>query len=1136
MVTRFAFRVLVLSSIALLVATPAATAWLDGGPKRWLWEIGQADGSGAEFALAPDGYGRFERDGFVAVGRSDPKRDWPYVLPGPDDAWAGARSHTFAVAFGVKGPAPKAGSCRLELAVTDTRPGKPLRLRLALNGRAQDCNVPPGGSDRSIAGQTDQGRRLRLDITFPAAALRAGTNLLTLTTLSGGWLLFDRLAFEAPAGVEPAPTAETVLVNCSLVPTLRSRGGRLFQTARLSVGHAGNEIAATVQVGGESPSRVTLRRGAQDVEVLVPDVAAQTPVPLAIAAGGQTLASEVLVVKPARKMTVYLLPHSHTDIGYTEIQTRIEQKQVDNLLQGIAYARRTAGYPEGARFVWNVEVLWAADLYLRRLSDSQRREFLDAVKTGQVALNGMYLNELTGLCRPEELLRLFRFATVLSERTGVPIDSAMISDVPGYTWGTVTAMSQAGIKYFSAAPNFFDRIGDILVRWENRPFYWVSPSGQERVLVWIPQKGYALSHLVGTLSPRFVEDYLSELDRSGYPYDVAYLRWSGHGDNAVPDPAICEFVKEWNASYAGPRFVIAATSTAFRAFEQRYGARIPQVRGDWTPYWEDGAGSSALETGLNRAASDRLTQAEALWAMRDPARYPASAFEDAWRNVLLYSEHTWGADCSISDPANPKTREQWEIKQSYAVQADVQSRQLVVRALAGGGTLTETDGAGQAIDVYNTTSWPRTEVVLVPHGMSEGGDGVRDDQGQPVVSQRLSSGELAVLVRDLKPFSARRYRIIPGRPFQEGPAATVSGPVLDNGLIRVRIDATTGGIAELRAREIDANLVDSASGHALNEYLYLVGDNPADLQRNGPVTLSVGEAGPLVASLQVDSAAPGCQHLRREVRLLAGNSHVELKNTVDKKRIVASEYHQKEGKESLNFAFPFHVPGGTMRLDLPIGTFRPEADQMPSACKNWLTVGRWADVANAEFGVTWVTLDAPLVEVGGITATLLNSQADPAVWRKTIEPTQHLYSWAMNNHWGTNYRAYQEGPVSFRYALRPHLRSAPAAASRFAIGLSQPLIATAARGPEPRPQPLLTLSTDDVLVTVLKPSDEGQAWIVRLYGASGRDTEVSLAWARPGSRRTWKSDTSERPLREVSGSVPVPAWGVVTLRADRAAE
>jgi hypothetical protein len=122
--------------------------------------------------------------------------------------------------------------------------------------------------------------------------------------------------------------------------------------------------------------------------------------------------------------------------------------------------------------------------------------------------------------------------------TGVPIDSAMISDVPGYTWGTVTAMAHAGIKYFSTAPNYSDRIGDILAKWENRPFYWVSPSGKEKVLVWIPLKGYALSHIVRELSPQFVADYLSELEKSGYPYDIAHIRWSGHGDNARPDPAI----------------------------------------------------------------------------------------------------------------------------------------------------------------------------------------------------------------------------------------------------------------------------------------------------------------------------------------------------------------------------------------------------------------------------------------------------------------------------------------------------------------------------------------------------------------------------------------------------------------------
>ena len=326
------------------------------------------------------------------------------------------------------------------------------------------------------------------------------------------------------------------------------------------------------------------------------------------------------------------------------------------------------------RFVWNVEVLWAADLFLQRLGESQQQAFFAAVKNGQVELCGMYLNELTGLCRPEELVRLFRFGTQLEQRTGVPIESAMISDVPGYTWGTVSAMAEAGIKYFSVAPNYFDRVGDILVQWENKPFYWVGPSGKDKVLVWIPYRGYATSHIIRALTPEFLEAYQTHLDETDYPYEIAYLRWAGHGDNAVPDPSICEFVRDWNAKYEWPRLIISGTTEAFRALEDRYGDELPTVRGDWTPYWEDGAGSSAAETAMNRASSDRIVQAESLWATQSPATYPADAFRDAWRNVLLYSEHTWGAWCSVSQPTRRETREQWQIKQSYALAADTQSR------------------------------------------------------------------------------------------------------------------------------------------------------------------------------------------------------------------------------------------------------------------------------------------------------------------------------------------------------------------------------------------------------------------------------------------------------------------------------
>lgn len=381
------------------------------------------------------------------------------------------------------------------------------------------------------------------------------------------------------------------------------------------------------------------------------------------------------------------------------------------------------------------------------------------------------------------------------------------------------------------------------------------------------------------------------------------------------------------------------------------------------------------------------------------------------------------------------------------------------------------------------------------------------------------------------PFASQRYTLVAGEPLV-GESVTVNDSVLDNGLLRVQLDEH-GNVCELRAKGIPENLVDRSTEHALNEYLYLIGDDVADLQRVGPTKITVKETGPLVASLIAESEAPGCYVLKREVRLVAGQDHVEIINLVDKQRLVVPSYSAKEGKESVNFAFPFHVPDGQMRLEVPLGVIRPDKDQIPSACKNWFTVSRWADVANSDFGVTWITLDAPLVEVGGITATLLNSQTNPDVWRKTVEPTQKLYSWAMNNHWGTNYRAYQEGPVVFRYVLRPHGNTGPADASRLAIGLSQPLLVTDAKGDQPETASLLQLDSDDVLVTGLKPSDDGKAWIVRLYGAAGKATNVDVKWSEPGPTKVWISDLSEEPRVELDGAVTVPAWGVVTLRAER---
>jgi hypothetical protein len=292
---------------------------------------------------------------------------------------------------------------------------------------------------------------------------------------------------------------------------------------------------------------------------------------------------------------------------------------------------------------------------------------------------------------------------------------------------------------------------------------------------------------------------------------------------------------------------------------------------------------------------------------------------------------------------------------------------------------------------------------------------------------------------------------------------------------------------------------------AVNDYFYLPGSDLSGVQRNGKPTIRIKEKGPLVASLLVDSSAPGCQRLTREVRVIDGLNRLEFINVVDKTAIRA--------KEGVHFGYAFNVPDGTLRMDVGWAAVRPELDQIPAACKNWFSVQRWLDISNDRFGVTWSPVDAPLVEVGGMTANLIGSQTDYRVWIQHLAPTQTFYSWVMNNHWHTNYRADQEGPTLFRYAIQPHLSFRPEQAAKFGVACSQPLIVRKAAGQRAAPS-RLRLSSDKVLVSALKPADDGRGWIVRLFGASAEPNASNSSGINRAPVISGSAISAKNPVRK----------------------
>ncbi len=897
-------------------------------------------------------------------------------------------------------------------------------------------------------------------------------------------------------------------------PVVRRDGARGAKVLRLSLDNlrAGREME--ISAPHHAAVKKLLAVGANVVFFPVDVVDREQELPVIFMMGDSLVSRSAVKVRPVVPREIYLLSYSHNDIGYTDLQPNIERKQWRNLDEALRLIKQTRDYPPDARYKWNMEVLWSLEGYLRQASKEKRTEVIDAVRSGSIGLNAMYANILTGLATEVEMSHFTDFARELATTYSIPITSALVSDIPGFTWGIVPALAHSGVKYFSISPNPGDRIGFTLESWGDKPFYWISQSGQERILTWVAGASYASFHEgdLSRLGDEKMMKLMRSLDEKGYPYEIVQIPYTVGGDNGPPDPNLPDFVSGWNERYISPRLIIATHRQMFEAFERRYGSELPAFKGDFTPYWEDGASSSAFETAVNRHAADRLIQGEAIWSICSPGSFPKSEYYNAWRDVILYDEHTWGAWNSISEPDLPSVKGQWAIKRRFALDGDSSAGALLARGLP---PQRRSEGS-TAIDVYNTQSWTRTDIVVLSKEQSSVGDRVVDERERPVPSQRLSTGELAVLVKGIPPLSAKRFFVRKGLALKAG-VVKVGRNNLENGLVSLSVNGQTGAIERLWWKPKGVDLVDRTRGTGLNEYLYVPGTNPQDAQHLANVRVRIKENGSLLSSLAIDADAPGCRSYSTEIRIVDGIDRVDIINHIDKKAV--------REKEGVHIAFPFSVPEGQLRYDVAGAIVRPEEDQLPGACKNFFSVESWVDVAGDAYGVTWTTPDAPLIEIGSITAE--------QPWMKTISPSQKFYSYVMNNYWHTNYKADQEGPVVFRFSILPHGPFQGEVATRFGREQRQPLIVALADLTRKPAGSLFNLGSSNVVVSSVSPLKDGRSWLLYVYNPTSESQKLTLRWNKAIPVTLHRSDAFASEGDRVQGDCEVPAYGTMYIRVDR---
>jgi hypothetical protein len=238
-------------------------------------------------------------------------------------------------------------------------------------------------------------------------------------------------------------------------------------------------------------------------------------------------------------------------------------------------------------------------------------------------------------------------------------------------------------------------------------------------------------------------------------------------------------------------------------------------------------------------------------------------------------------------------------------------------------------------------------------------------------------------------------------------------------------------------------------------------------------------------------------------------------------------------RESAYIAFPFGAKNPHFAYGSQSAWVDPAKDELPGGSREWYVPTTWAAVSDQTATAAVVPLDAPLVNFGDIVR---------GNWPAEFQPkSATIFSWLMNNYWGTNFPAWQGGDYTFRYALVSDAQFDPPALTRFALNALTPLerddvAATTDTSALPnRSASLLNISGANVNLLTWKVAEDDDGTILRLQESAGRPATARINSEFVAVRNAWLCNVLEdnRSQLNVSGDaveVELKPFQVVTIR------
>lgn len=914
--------------------------------------------------------------------------------------------------------------------------------------------------------------------------------------------------------------------------------------------------------------------------------------------------------RPQRHWLVYVIQRAHHDSSYTDLPQNILEEYnsfYDSILQ---FCDETADWPDESRFRYQVETSWSILYYIKSRPKEVVDKLISLVKDGRIEVAALYGNEITAICSHEELIRLLYPSFMLKRKYGIPIKSAEINDIPGLSWGLSTVLANSGIKYLIAAlPRWY--FGGHHPNWDEKEFaphggpkafYWMGPDGS-KVLFWYGKHGWDEGMFFANgyeETYRVLPEKLKELEDEEYPFDAITFRvQAGHRDNSPPTVKPSYIAKEWNEQWAYPKIMLATNSDFYGYIESKYADKLPTFSGEMpcTDYVV-GATSTPLETGINRVTHEIVSSAEkfcTIAAAVSDYPYPKEYLEKTYGNILMYDEHCWG----MPDPFGPAQDSAINTKLGYAYMASATAHDCLSKSLNKIVDNISLPEESYYIIVFNALSWTRTDIVsaylieanpcgLLMHyqrekpsilvtGFAIGRDVVNlptellvksfdlidEDTGDKVPYQMIELSdpqapipwagyryalghidrrhliELVFVAKDVPPMGYKTYKVVLTEQTTDlSSSIRVTDTSLENRFYRISVDPKSGLLTSIYDKELDAELIDKDAPYGFNQFI-------ARSVTNGKVHVAQEskvekcKSGPIVGSLIMKGDGVGCPQRTQEIMIYDQIKRIDIANRLLKDSTPLLEMY---------FAYPFNIKDPMIKFEATDSLITPLVDQIPGSNTDYYTLQHWANISEKRIGVTFSSIDAHLVEFGGLWPGYLSEAhhgvEQPGYGHEFLKPDAikkgYVYSYVMNSNYCTNFHPIQVSDLLFRYSFTSHEGGYMGGRARdYGWEVQNPLVPVFMKGRTggtlPSSKSFCHVDKKNVILLTLKVAEDENGLIVRIMETEGIDTMVTITLQFVNISEAYITNLQEENERSLSCqwnvvTVPIKALGITTVR------